>query len=143
MREAELKYQVFAHEPPVPDVHDNNHHGYICSKCICSLETCISCPQLKFLVFFPSLLLIGREPKRTAKISRLPLLPKDFLICCVVSIVTHYRPLSNNILLRKYLSPVERHSLEPIPIIQFLCRRQFDCSFMLIKYNHKPNFNGR
>jgi hypothetical protein len=49
---------------------------------------------------FPIVYPIGREPKRTAKISRLPLLPKDFLICCVLSIVTHYCCLSSNILLK-------------------------------------------
>jgi hypothetical protein len=40
-----------------PDERDNKPNGYRCSGDACSLETCISCPQEKSLVFFPSGLL--------------------------------------------------------------------------------------
>lgn len=60
----------FASEPSALDVYDSKPHGYRYSRDACSAETCISCYQPKSLVFFPSLLLLGKSPSRkTVKVS--------------------------------------------------------------------------
>ena len=77
----EVKSYFFDHEASDPDVYDSKLHGYRYSRYACSGETCISCPQPKSLVFFPSLLLIDKSPnKKAVQVSCLRLRPEDFLI---------------------------------------------------------------
>lgn len=52
----DMELPVFAHETSGSDVHGSNLYDYRCLRHARSPETCISCPHLKSLAFFPSLL---------------------------------------------------------------------------------------
>jgi len=57
MRDGDKESQMLPSAIADPDERDNKLNGYKCSRGACSLETCISSPQAKSLVFFPSKLL--------------------------------------------------------------------------------------
>jgi len=86
-----MESYLFVPEIPGCGVYDSKSHGYRYSIDACSAETRISCRQPKFLVFFPSLLLLVRAlNKKATKVSYLPMRLKDFLIFCIVLFISYH-----------------------------------------------------